>query len=93
MLFSTVHDEFSLKTSHLVPQEDIRHKNYFKMLPKEKRIDLEQEKAGKFIVFHIVISDIILNNIFIDPNENGDDDENDDEFDNIRTRFRVSFID
>ncbi|XP_046143458.1 LOW QUALITY PROTEIN: cilia- and flagella-associated protein 65-like [Osmia bicornis bicornis] len=67
MLFSTVHDEFSLKTSHLVPKEDIRHKNYFKMLPKEKRIDLEQEKQV--------------------------DDEYDDEFYNIRTRFRVSFID
>ncbi|XP_076545308.1 cilia- and flagella-associated protein 65 isoform X5 [Osmia lignaria lignaria] len=73
MLFSTVHDEFSLKTSHLVPNEDIRHKNYIKMLPKEKRIDLEQEKQDLY--------------------ENAVDDEYDDEFDTIRTRVRVSFID
>lgn len=43
MLFSIIHDEFSLKTAHLVPNEDIRHRNYLKMLPKQKRTDLENE--------------------------------------------------
>nr|XP_012139804.1 PREDICTED: coiled-coil domain-containing protein 108-like isoform X1 [Megachile rotundata] len=43
MLFASVHDEFSLKSVHLIPHDDVRHKNYFKMLPREKRVDLEQE--------------------------------------------------
>lgn len=43
MLFSIIHDEFSLKTTHLIPNEDIRHRNYLKMLPKQKRTDLENE--------------------------------------------------
>ncbi|XP_071870317.1 cilia- and flagella-associated protein 65 [Bombus fervidus] len=43
MLFSIIHDEFSLKTAHLIPNEDVRHRNYLKMLPKQKRTDLENE--------------------------------------------------
>ncbi|OAD53130.1 hypothetical protein WN48_10759 [Eufriesea mexicana] len=41
MLFMIVHDEFSLKITHLIHNEDVRHRNYIKMLPKQKRTDLE----------------------------------------------------
>ena len=50
MLFMVIHDEFSLKTTHLIPNEDVRHYNYLKMLPKQKRTDLEKDlDEGSFI--------------------------------------------
>ena len=53
MLFIIIHDEFSLKTTHLIPDEDVRHYNYLKMLPKQKRTDLKNEldKGSNFSTF------------------------------------------
>ncbi|XP_017884975.1 cilia- and flagella-associated protein 65 [Ceratina calcarata] len=43
MLFIMVHEEFTLKTAHLIPDDDVRHRNYLKMLPMQKRIYLEED--------------------------------------------------
>lgn len=43
MSFDIIHEEFTLKVNHLIPDEDVRHRNYFKMLPKQKRTDLKFE--------------------------------------------------
>ncbi|XP_076752428.1 cilia- and flagella-associated protein 65 [Xylocopa sonorina] len=43
ILFIIVHEEFSLKTMHLVLDEDIRHRNYLKMSPQEKRIHIKRD--------------------------------------------------
>lgn len=43
MSFDIIHEEFTLKVNHLIPDEDVRHRNYFKMLPKQKRTDLQFE--------------------------------------------------
>ncbi|KAK9300342.1 hypothetical protein QLX08_006890 [Tetragonisca angustula] len=92
MLFMVIHDEFSLKTTHLIPNEDIRHYNYLKMLPKQKRTDLEKDLDEDY------------NKSKFDNNNDNDDDDNgsdvavaadNDDSDNddiyLRTGFRVSF--
>ncbi|XP_043790944.1 cilia- and flagella-associated protein 65-like isoform X2 [Apis laboriosa] len=43
MSFDIIHEEFTLNVNHLIPDEDVRHRNYFKMLPKQKRTDLKFE--------------------------------------------------
>ncbi|CAK9816862.1 Cilia- and flagella-associated protein 65 [Anthophora quadrimaculata] len=43
MLFIIVHEEFSLTSIHLIPNEDIRHSNYLKLSPKEKRFNYEDD--------------------------------------------------
>lgn len=51
MSFDIIHEEFSLKVNHLIPVEDTRHWNYFKMLPKQKRTDLTFElKEGILLI-------------------------------------------
>lgn len=51
MSFDIIHEEFTLKVNHLIPDEDVRHRNYFKMLPKQKRTDLKFEfKEGSLLI-------------------------------------------
>lgn len=51
MSFDIIHEEFTLKVNHLIPDEDVRHRNYFKMLPKQKRTDLQFEvREGSLLI-------------------------------------------
>ncbi|XP_053986638.1 cilia- and flagella-associated protein 65 [Hylaeus volcanicus] len=42
MLYVIVHEEFSLETAHLIPEEDVRHDNYIKTIPKQVKVHIEQ---------------------------------------------------
>ncbi|XP_076680355.1 cilia- and flagella-associated protein 65 isoform X2 [Andrena cerasifolii] len=49
MLFIIVHQEFSLGTIHLIPDDDARHINYLKTLPKQNKIS---QRVGNYDTFY-----------------------------------------
>ncbi|XP_076233913.1 cilia- and flagella-associated protein 65 [Calliopsis andreniformis] len=62
MLYTIVHEEFSIEITHLIPEQDARHINYIKTLPKQNQPNMKLNFYKQLYDSDIVnINDMVVN--------------------------------